>query len=185
MTINCLVHSTSIVPNNILSVTKSFIYYQGQRDADMTRIEYEENISAPVERVYEYYTNPANIKEAWPRDVVKESEATTDSKNEPGSEMKVKGEYMGSREEMRLEVVDKEPNRRLVTRQTEGPFKKWESIQEFEGDNNKTHLRHVIDYELDTIAKAGNFVTGSQAEDKIKQGLEQAAQTVKQKLESR
>jgi len=44
----------------------------------------------------------------------------TDSKYEPGSEMKVKGEYMGRREEMRLEVVDKEPHRKLVTRQIEG-----------------------------------------------------------------
>src|SRR3712207_6872441 len=69
----------------------------------MTRIEYEENINAPVERVYEYYTNPDNIKAAWPRDVVKESESTTSSKNEPGSELKVKGEYMGRQAEMRLE----------------------------------------------------------------------------------
>jgi ligand-binding SRPBCC domain-containing protein len=150
----------------------------------MTRIEYEENIDASVERVYEYYTNPDNIKEAWPRDVVKESESTTDSKNEPGSEMKVKGEYMGRKAEMLLEVAEKEPNRRLVTRQTEGPFKKWESVQEFQGDNNRTHVKHVIDYELGTAAKAGNFVTGSQADDKIKQGLQQSAQTVKQKLES-
>jgi ligand-binding SRPBCC domain-containing protein len=72
----------------------------------------------------------------------------------------------------------------LVTKQTEGPFKKWESVQEFQGDNNQTHVKHVIDYELGTAAKAGNFVTGSQADDKIKQGLQQAAQTVKQKLES-
>ena len=98
--------------------------------------------------------------------------------------MKVKGEYMGRQSEMRLEVAKKEPNRRLVTRQTEGPFKKWQSIQEFQGNNNRTHIRHVIDYELGTAAKAGNFVTGSQAEDKIRQGLEQAAQTVRQKLES-
>jgi ligand-binding SRPBCC domain-containing protein len=151
----------------------------------MTRVEYETDIKAPVERVYEYYTNPDNIKEAWPRDVVKESEATTPSKNEPGSEMKVKGEYMGRQEEMRLEVAEKEPNRRLATRQTEGPFKKWESVQEFQGDNNRTHIRQVINYELGTAAKAGNFVTGSQADDKIRQGLQQAAQTVKQKLESR
>ncbi len=152
----------------------------------MTRIEYDENINAPVERVYEYYTNPDNIKEAWPRDVVKESEATTDSKNEPGSEMKVKGEYMGRQAEMRLEVAEKEQNRRLVTRQIEGPFKRWESIQEFQGENNnnRTHVRHTVDYELGTMSKAGNFVTGSQADDKIRQGLEQAAQTVKQKLES-
>ena len=150
----------------------------------MTRIEYEGDINAPVERVYKYYTNPDNIKEAWPRDVVKESESTTTSKNEPGSEMKVKGEYMGRQGEMHLEVAEKEPNRKLVTRQTEGPFKRWESIQEFQGDNSQTRVKHVIDYELGTAAKAGNFVTGSQADDKIKQGLQQSAQTVKQKLES-
>jgi ligand-binding SRPBCC domain-containing protein len=151
----------------------------------MSRIEYEVEVNAPIESVYEYYTNPDNIKEAWPRDVVKESESTTLSKNEPGSEMKVKGEYMGRQAEMLLEVAEKEPNRRLVTRQTEGPFKRWESVQEFQGDNNsRTHIRHVIDYELGILDKAGNFVTGSQADDKIRQGLEQAAQTVKQKLES-
>jgi ligand-binding SRPBCC domain-containing protein len=98
--------------------------------------------------------------------------------------MKVKGEYMGRKAEMRLEVAEKEPNRKLVTRQTEGPFKRWESIQEFQGDNGRTHIRHVIVYELGTLDKAGNLVTGSQADDKIKQGLEQAAQTVRQKLES-
>jgi ligand-binding SRPBCC domain-containing protein len=86
---------------------------------------------------------------------------------------------------MLLEVAEKEPNRRLVTKQTEGPFKRWESVQEFQGDNNNhTPIRHTIDYELGTAAKAGNFVTGSQADDKIRQGLQQAAQTVKQKLES-
>ncbi|MFL6510625.1 MAG: hypothetical protein ACJ700_05505, partial [Nitrososphaera sp.] len=55
----------------------------------------------------------------------------------------------------------------------------------FQGDNNnRTHIRHTVDYELGTAEKAGNFLTGSQADDKIKQGLAQAAQTVKQKLES-
>jgi ligand-binding SRPBCC domain-containing protein len=166
-------------------VINIFNYYERHAAVDMTQIQYEVDINAPVERVYEYYTNPDNIKEAWPRDVVKESEAITSSKNQPGSEMKVKGEYMGRQEEMRLEVAGKEPNRKLVTRQTEGPFKRWESIQEFQGDNNRTHVKHVIDYELGTAAKAGNFVTGSQADDKIRQGLEQAAETVRQKLESR
>ena len=118
-------------------------------------------------------TNPDNIKDAWPRDVVKESESTTTSKNEPASEMKVKGEYMGRQGEMHLEVAEKEPNRKLVTRQTEGHFKRWESIQEFQGDNNQTNVIQVIDYELGTAAKAGNFITGSQADDKIRQGLEQ------------
>src|SRR5919199_2139652 len=129
----------------------------------MTKVEYQTNINAPVERVYEYYTDPNNIQEAWPKDIVKESKDISGSKNEEGSEMRVKGEYMGKEEEMRLEVVDKEQNRRLVTRQTEGPFKKWESTQEFEGrGGNSTHIRHSIDYELPTSGKIANMLSGSQ-----------------------
>jgi ligand-binding SRPBCC domain-containing protein len=155
-----------------------------QVSIDMTKVEYQIEISAPNEKVYEYYTNPDNIREAWPQDIVKESENVSGSKGEEGSEMKVKGEYMGKKEEMKLQVVDKEPNRKLVTRQTDGPFKKWESIQEFQGNGNTTHIRHTIEYELPTSGKIANTLSGNQADNKIKQGLEQAAQTVKQKLES-
>jgi ligand-binding SRPBCC domain-containing protein len=152
----------------------------------MKTIQYEIDIEAPVEKVYEYYTDPNNIKEAWPRDIVKESESTTDSKNEEGSEMKVKGEYMGKKDEMILEVTEKEQNKRLVTRQTDGPFKIWESIQEFQNgtNSNKTNVKHIINYELPTTGKIANMFTGNQAENKLKQGIEQAANTVKQKLES-
>ena len=99
--------------------------------------------------------------------------------------MKVEGEYMGIRDEMILEVAQKEQNKRLVTKQTQGPFQSWESIQEFQSNgNNSTKVNHTINYELPTTGKIANFLTGSQAEDKIKQGIEQAAQTVKQRLES-
>ena len=85
----------------------------------MTKIQYELDLNASVEQVFEYYTNPDNIKKAWPQDIVKESESLSGSKNEEGSEMKVTGEYMGKKDDMLLEVVDKEQNRKLVTRQTE------------------------------------------------------------------
>ena len=150
----------------------------------MTKVEYQTEIISPIEKVYEYYTNPDNIQEAWPRDIVKESENVSGSKSEEGSEMKVIGEYMGREEEMKLQVVDKEPNRKLVTRQTEGPFKKWESVQEFQGNGNRIYIRHAIEYELPATGKIANTLSGSQADNKIKQGLEQAAQSVKQKLES-
>ncbi len=149
----------------------------------MTQVSTEVEINAPIDRVFQYYTDPDKIKEAWPHDVVKESETTTATKNEPGSEMRVAGEQMGIWQEMRLQVAEKEDNRRLVTRQVEGPFKKWESIQEFQGDNNRTHVRHTIDFEMPTGGKVADFFSGGKADDKIKQGLEQAAQTVKSKLE--
>jgi ligand-binding SRPBCC domain-containing protein len=151
----------------------------------MTKVQYETEINAPVERVYEYYTNPNNIQEAWPRDIVKESEDVSRSKNEEGSEMRVKGQYMGKEEEMRLQVVDKVQNRRLVTKQSQGPFKKWDSIQEFHGNGtNTTYVRHSIDFELPTTGKIANLLSGSQADNKIREALEQTTQTVKQKLES-
>ena len=151
----------------------------------MTRIQTQIKIDAPVNTVFEYYTNPDTIKESWPSDIVKESENKSTKKSEEGSEMIVTGEYMGKEDEMILEVVKKEQNRRLVTKQTEGPFQEWESTQEFQSNgNNSTKVNHTINYELPTTGKVANFLTGSQAEDKIRQGIEQAAQTVKQKLES-
>ena len=99
--------------------------------------------------------------------------------------MRVKGQYMGKEEEMRLQVVDKEQNRRLVTRQIQGPFKKWDSIQEFYGNGtNTTQIKHTIDFELPTTGKIANMLSGSQANNKIREALEQAAETVKQKLKS-
>ena len=151
----------------------------------MTTINTKIEINAPVERVFEFYTNPDNIKESWPRDIVKESENVSGQKSEEGSEMKVTGQYMGKKDEMTLEVVEKEQNKRLVTKQTDGPFQRWDSIQEFQNSgNNSTKVNHTINYELPTTGKIANVLTGSQAENKIRQGIEQAAQTVKQKLES-
>ena len=50
----------------------------------MTKVEYETQINAPIQRVYEYYTNPNNIQEAWPQDIVKESEDISGSKKSRG-----------------------------------------------------------------------------------------------------
>jgi ribosome-associated toxin RatA of RatAB toxin-antitoxin module len=73
----------------------------------------------------------------------------------------------------------------LVTKQTQGPFKRWDSIQEFHGNKtNTTQIKHTIDFELPTTGKIANMLSGSQADNKIREALEQAAQTVKQKLES-
>ena len=134
----------------------------------MTKIQYEVDINTPVEQVFEYYTNPNNIKKAWPQDIVKESESLSDSKNEEGSEMKVKGEFIGRTDEIILEVSDKEQNKRLITEQKDGPFKSWISTQEFNQSNGQsTHIRHIIEYELPTTGKIANFLTGDQAENKI------------------
>jgi ligand-binding SRPBCC domain-containing protein len=176
----------------VLTIFKKsiFVIYNKNQILSMSLMQNQIEIIAPIERVFEYYTNPDNIKESWPHDIVKESENVSGQKSEEGSEMKITGEYMGKKDEMTLEVVQKEQNKRLVTKQTkEGPFQRWKNIQELQssGSGNTTTttlVNHIINYELPTIGKIANVLTGSQAENKIRQGREQAAQTVKQRLES-
>ena len=66
---------------------------------------------------------------------------------------------MGKKDEMTFEVVQKEQNKRLVTKQTEeGQFQRWESIQGFQSGGNgnttttttTTLVNHTINYELPT-----------------------------------
>jgi uncharacterized protein YndB with AHSA1/START domain len=60
----------------------------------MTEIKYEIEIDAPVRSAYEYYTDPENIKKAWPSDIVKDSEGISGTNNKEGTEMKINGEFM-------------------------------------------------------------------------------------------
>lgn len=151
----------------------------------MTTIKSEIMIDAPIERVFEYYSNPDNIKDSWPRDLVKESENISGPKSEEGSEVKIEGQYMGKSDEMIIELTQKEQNKRLVTRQTSGPFQSWESIQEFQKNGNTTTMvLQTINYELPTTGKIANFLTGSKAEDKIRKGLEHAGEIAKTNLET-
>ena len=46
------------------------------------------------------------------------------------------------------------------------------------------NVRHTLEFELPSTGKIVNTLSGSQADNKIRQDLEQAAQTVKRKLES-
>ena len=46
----------------------------------MTIIRNEIKINAPIASVFEYYTNPDNIKEVWPSEILKESENVSGQK---------------------------------------------------------------------------------------------------------
>src|SRR5215467_12544402 len=116
----------------------------------MTILSYEIDVKAPLEKVYKYCTDPDNIKESWPPDVVQDSQNVSGTKGEKGSVFKIKGNYGGKTEEMRMMVTEKWPNSKFAAKQTEGPFKKWESVQEFETKDNSTHIKHTIVYEMPT-----------------------------------
>jgi ligand-binding SRPBCC domain-containing protein len=68
-------------------------------------------------------------------------------------------------------VTDKERNKKIVTPQIQGPFKHWERIEEFRGDNKRIHISHIVEYVLPAIGKIASMRTGGHAAHKIKQVL--------------
>jgi ligand-binding SRPBCC domain-containing protein len=151
----------------------------------MTTLSYEVDVKAPVEKVYNYCTNLDNIKDAWSPELVKSATNISGTQGEKGSMYKLTGHYAGKDEEMRMMVVERWPNNKFMTKQTEGPFKKWESVQEFRGrDDNSTHVKYTINYELPTTGKVFRMVTHRDADDKIREGVEQYVQTIRHRLES-
>ena len=65
------------------------------------------------------------------------------------------------------------------------PFQSWERIEEFQnkGNGNMSGVNHTIIYQQSATWTLW-FLNKSPAEDKIIQGIQQAAQKVKQSLES-
>lgn len=51
--------------NRKLCTIKQFV----KRLPVMTEIKYELEIDTPLRKVYEYYTDPENIKKIWPSDI--------------------------------------------------------------------------------------------------------------------
>ena len=151
----------------------------------MTTLSYEIDLNAPVDQVFNYCTDPEKVAESWSPEIVKGSTIISGTKGEKGSIFKIEGHYGGKDEEMRMMVVEKWPNSKYVTRQEEGPFKKWESVQEFEGrENNRTRLKYTINYELPTTGKVFRMVSNRDADGKLRQGVEEYIQNLKHRFET-
>jgi len=151
----------------------------------MTTLTYDMDLKAPVEEIYNFMTDIDSVKSAWSPDIVKEATVISGNKGEKGSVIKLLGHYGGKDEEMRLLVVDRTPNSRYASKQTEGPFKQWESVSEFRSkDNNTTHVKYSINYELPTTGKIFRMVTNRDADDKLRKGVEDYIQNLRQKFQS-
>lgn len=151
----------------------------------MPTLSYEVDVKAPVDKVYNYCTDIDRQKEAWSPEIVKEATVISGTKGQKGSMFKIKGHYAGKDEEMRMMVTERLPNSRFETKQTEGPFKKWDSVQEFEKKGDDTTLvKHTVNYELPATGKVFRMVSHRDADAKLREGLEQYIQSLKHRIES-
>ncbi len=142
----------------------------------MIRLDFTQDIKAPVERVFAYVTDFRRAAE-WQDDVV---EATTKSNSRPrvGTKVKTVRLLMGERLESMGQVTEYVPNRKFAFKSTSGPVK-YSLSQTFSPSNGGTRLETHMEMDPADFMQVSEGVVAaslkqqfSQQERKLKEILE-------------
>jgi len=116
----------------------------------MARIEASVTIKRPVEEVFDFVTNAANVTQ-W-RSGISESSQTSEGPVGVGATMRGVARVMGRQLKMTSEVTEYEPNRKYSTKTTSGPIPVRMSYT-FESVNGGTRVIFVGDAQLGGFLK--------------------------------
>jgi len=106
----------------------------------LAKIEFSTDVNRPVEEVFAYITDPANLPE-WQGGAI-EGRLEESGPVATGSRMVEVRKFLGKRVESTLEVTQYEPNRRFAFRVVSGPVQ-FQVDHEFEPANGGTRI-HVV-----------------------------------------
>lgn len=150
----------------------------------MATISKEVIINAPVKEVFTYFARPEHMSEQFPKEIgmnvipieVKEGFGV-------GTIFRVTGNFGGKVLEWDCETLEYIPERKIVAKQIDGPFKKWVITVEFEdlGDD-KTRTRMTVDYDL-PLSFIGSIMDKVKIEKEAERGIENGLYRVKALLE--
>ena len=150
----------------------------------MATISKEVIINAPVKEVFTYFARPEHMSEQFPKEIgmnvipieVKEGFGV-------GTVFRVTGNFGGKVLEWDCETLEYIPERKIVAKQIDGPFKKWVITVEFEdlGDD-KTRTRMTVDYDL-PLSFIGSIMDKVKIEKEAERGIENGLYRVKALLE--
>jgi ligand-binding SRPBCC domain-containing protein len=113
----------------------------------MPRFETTETLSAPLARVFDFFSRPANLIEVSPPELNFELLSGPEQLT-LGSRFTLQGRRWGVSQRIVSEVIVWEPQTRFVDEQREGPFKKWTHTHRFEAlPDGGTRIGDRIDYE--------------------------------------
>ena len=113
----------------------------------MPRFEMVENLTAPLSRVFDFFSRPANLLKISPPELHFQLESAPEQL-QLGARIALRGRRWGLSQRFVNEVTIWEPELRFVDEQREGPFKKWTHTHAFEAlPDGGTRLTDRIDYE--------------------------------------
>ena len=110
----------------------------------MIKLDFSETIKAPVERVFEYATDPDTAAE-W-QDGVIESRKTPGGQTGQGTTMRTVRVLMGQRLESTAEITEYVPNQKYALQTTGGPVR-FNLRQTFTPDGDNTRLETHVEME--------------------------------------
>jgi ligand-binding SRPBCC domain-containing protein len=113
----------------------------------MPRFEMVERLPAPLSRVFDFFSRPANLVKISPPELHFQLLSGPEQLH-LGARIALQGRRWGLSQRLVSEVTVWEPEQRFVDEQREGPFKKWIHTHRFEAlADGGTHVTDSIEYE--------------------------------------
>ena len=150
----------------------------------MTSISKSMEINAPISEVFTYFARPEHMADQFPEDIGL-SVLPIEVKNGfgVGTIFRISGDFNGKRLEWDCETVEYIPHRKIVARQVDGPFKKWQVTVEFEVlDEKKTRTSISVDYDM-PFGPLGSLMDKVKLRKSAERGIENGLYRVKGLLE--
>jgi uncharacterized membrane protein len=116
----------------------------------MARFEYTINVQRPIEQVFAFLANGEN-NHRWELEIV-ESRQLTDGPTRVGTRWLLVRQFLGIKIKGISEVVEYEPNRKLVKKSPDGPMPGTSTIL-FEPANGGTKLHFTVNFETKGFLK--------------------------------
>lgn len=151
----------------------------------MSKVSRSVNISAPIERVFQYYARPEHIAKTFPEDVkMKVVPINIKDSFGIGTVFRVEGDFGGRPLAWDMETVAYETNKVIQVKAINGPFKKnvisvyFEQLQAAE-----TKLTFEADYDLG-YGIIGRAIDSLKLKKEIEIGIERSCASVKNFIEA-
>ncbi len=150
----------------------------------MTVIEKSIVIKAPIKEVFTYFARPEHMSDQFPKEIglnvipidVKEGFGV-------GTVFRISGNFDGKILEWDCETLEYIPERKIVAKQVDGPFKSWEItvlFDEVDENNSRVTMRVVYDIPLGPL---GSLMDKVKLKKTAERGIENGLYRVKALLE--
>jgi uncharacterized membrane protein len=150
----------------------------------MTKISKSMEIKAPLSEVFTYFARPEHMADQFPENMGLNI-IPLEVKNGfgVGTVFRISGDFDGKKLEWDCETVDYIPQRRIVAKMIDGPFKRWGIVVEFEEvSSSTTKITMQVDYDM-PLGPLGGLMDKVKLKKTAERGMENGLYRVKSLLE--